>query len=82
MRQEQQTAPRGSLVPRTLLTDPVMIGYQGPGATSGVGAVGYEAAVPYRPLPFAARKEDVPGTLYSLGQVRWVMTRGMTMMMM
>ena len=70
MRQEQQAAPRGSLVPRTLLTDPVMVGYQGPGAgTPGYGAAA--AAAPYRAPPYAARKEDVPGTLYSLGQVSW-----------
>ena len=74
MRQEQEEAPRGSLVPRTLLTDPLMVGYQAPGGGSG----GYGAVAPYRPPPFAARKEDIPATLYSLGQVGRLVTRGMS----
>ena len=73
MRQEQEEAPRGSLVPRTLLTDPLMVGYQAPGGGSG----GYGAVAPYRPPPYAARKEDIPATLYSLGQVGRLVTRGM-----
>ena len=74
MRQEQEEAPRGSLVPRTLLTDPLMVGYQAPGGGSG----GYGAVAPYRPPPYAARKEDIPATLYSLGQVGRLVTRGMS----
>lgn len=57
MRKEQETETRGTLVPRTLLSDPMMTGY-----------AGYDQLQPSTLQP-PARREDVPGTLYNLGQV-------------
>lgn len=66
-REDRETAPRGAVIPRTLLTDPVTVGYQGPAGGMDFGWKGGAVIAPQ----YAARsKEDVPGTLYNLGMVR------------
>lgn len=65
MRQDKEMAPRGEIIPRTVLTDPVAIGYQG---GVGGGAYDWTGSQPHR-AQYASRREDIPGTLYSLGQV-------------
>ncbi|XP_076454076.1 uncharacterized protein LOC143289106 [Babylonia areolata] len=61
MRQEQeQTTSRGGVLPRTMLTDPVAVGYPG-----GAGPIH-----PYHSPPsYPTNKEIVPSTLYNLEQV-------------
>nr|KAG5694662.1 hypothetical protein BaRGS_003940 [Batillaria attramentaria] len=71
MRQDREAEPRGEIVPRTLLADPVAVGYAG-GAGGGGGGGGLDwtpgGGSQYR-SHYAARREDIPATLYSLGQV-------------
>lgn len=65
-RDERDVAPRGAVVPRTLLSHPLT---SAPYAVTDDAAYTWAPRAPRAQTHVVSRKEDIPSTLYGLGQV-------------
>ncbi|XP_025079172.1 uncharacterized protein LOC112555150 [Pomacea canaliculata] len=65
-REERDVAPRGAVVPRTLLSHPLT---SAPYAVTDDAAYTWAPRAPRAQTHVVSRKEDIPSTLYGLGQV-------------